>query len=205
MIKLLFRVVVWLSLPDRSKDWRLKDLTWSMDYCDWVEGFPWYWPHPTVTTYTRKHGFSQQYGRFRARFRMQKDFCFWLLQLEKHRYCEVDHFEIFDKGVGVSTYNNPDFNSQRRIPHRDYMNPHCEVHIPFMKIISRVKYRSPKVREWILRQERRYEIIWRKRFILFKVDGWPCGVVFRHVPRQPMFPVVSGPKHEDIRELEVRF
>ena len=203
MIKLLFRIVVWLNLPDRSKDWEEKDCTWTMTQCGTIDHFPWkFGDTPMTTTYAHGQAFSQLYGRFRATFKMEEGFCFWLLQIDKHRYCEIDHFETFDDHVGLCTFNNPDFNSQRRIPWRETMNPLFAGYIPFMGIYKRVLYRSRKVREYILRKERRYEIVWRKRFILWKVDGWICGVVFRHIPRQPQFLVVSGPKKEDIRELQ---
>jgi len=175
-----------------------------MDFCEWKEKLPWYWTPPITTTYSRGHSFSQQYGRFRSKFQMKKGWCFWLLNLEKHQYLEIDSFEIFDNSVALTTWKNQHFNSQHRIPHRDFMNPHYEGHIPFMKITSRISWKSKKVREYILEKPRRYEISWRKWFILWRVDGWPVGITFRKIPRQPMFPLVTGPKPEDIEELEVR-
>jgi len=205
MIKLLFRIVVWLNLPDRSKDWEEKDCTWTMTQCATLDHFPWkFGDNLHVTTYSHGPTFSQMYGRFRATFKMEATWCFWLLQLENHQYLEIDHFEILEKSVAVSTYKNPLYNSKRRIPWKESMNPMYEGHAPILNILGRVQYRSRKVREYILRKERRYDIVWRKRFILWKVDGWPCGVVFRHIPRQPQFLVVSGPKKEDIRELQVK-
>jgi len=206
MIRLLFNIVVWLRLPDISKRWKLKDCTWDIDTCDCNEGFPWHWSPPTTTTYANnKQGFHQQYGRFRAKFQMKKGWCFWLLNLEHGEYLEIDHFEIFDEKLALSSWRNKHFNSQRRIPNRDFINPEYEGHIPFKRdIYSRIYFRGEKVREYILAKPRRYEIVWRRWFVLWKVDGWPCGVMFRHIPRQPMFLVVTGPKMEDIEELQVK-
>ena len=208
MLRLLFRIVVWLGLPDISKRWLVTDCTWTKHTCPTVDHFPWKFDEYTITTtYAHGQAFSQLYGRFRAKFQMQEGWRFWLLQLEKHRYLEIDHFEIFDTHVGLCTWNNKNFDSQRRIPWRlETMNPLYLEKIPFMKNnYTRVLYGSPRVREYILAQPRRYDIVWRRWFVLFKVDGWPCGVIFRNIPRQPLFLVVSGPELRDIEEMEVKF
>ena len=193
---------------DISRDWKLKDMTWTMDTCDWKDHLPWKFDeYLTTTTYgSGKKGFHQQYGRFRCKFQMQKGWCFWLLQLEKHRYCEVDHFELFRKSCSLTTWRNPHFNSQHGVPEQRYMNPEYEKKIPYKRdIYSRVKFYNKAVRRYILEKPRRYEIVWRKRFILWKVDGWPVAIMFRHIPKQAMFVLVSGPKPDEIEELEVRF
>ena len=203
----LFLLFARLTNRNISKDWKLRDLTWTMDFCEWNDSLPWYWPPPVVTTYSRGTSFSQLYGRFRAKFQMKEDpkSCFWLLNLEKNRYLEIDQFEIFDNSVALTTWNNPHFNSQRRVPWRDTMNPHFAGKVPFMKsIYKQIRWTSPKVREYILAKPRRYEIVWRKWFVLWRIDGWPVAISFRNVPKQPMYPVVTGVPEKEIEELQVR-
>jgi len=206
MLKLFFNLVVLLKLGDISKKWKTEKCTWDIDNCETYNCLPWKFGElPMTTTYSNQHSFSQQYGRFRAKFKMNEKWCWWLLQLEKNQYLEIDHFEIFDKHVGLCSWKNTHFNSQRRIPWREFINPKCEIHIAFMKdIYSRRLFGSSRVRKYILEKPRRYEIIWRKWFILWKVDGWPCGIMFRDIPRQDMYPILSGPEENEILEMQIR-
>ena len=194
-----------LNLSDISKSWDSKDCTWDIQNCVTLDRFPWKFGDTKITTTyaNNKQGFHQQYGKFRAKFQMQEGWCWWLLQLEGGEYLEIDHFETFEKNVGLCSWRNKHFNSQRRVPNRDLLNPKFEGYIPFMReIYSRILFKDKKIREYILSKPRRFEIIWRKRFIMWKVDGWPCGIMFSNIPRQAMFPVLSGPS--EIQEMQIK-
>lgn len=207
MFRLLFNIVIRLRLRDISKNWNTKKCTWDLKTGETKNRFPWsFGDNPITTTYGKnKKGFHQQYGRFRAKFRMKEGFCFWLLQIEHGQYLEIDHFETFPNSISLTSWRNRHFNSQRRIPNRTYINPKYTGDIQLMKnTYSRVKIRNKKARDYILSKSHRFEIIWRKWFILWKVDGWPCGIVFRNISRQPMFIVVTGIEKENIEEIQVR-
>ena len=149
----------------------------------WVRRFPWYSNNKDMYT-TYKDGVSMLYGDIHIRVRLGEYGIpsMWLLNLEEGKVQEIDVFERMKDKLYFSIHSNRKTNNY-------YIYPNCvkTPHPDYAVVQSKVK-------DYIESTERyhTYSLIWRKRYVLWKIDGIAVAISFRRVPTQKMWLVLSN-------------
>jgi len=173
---------------------KLEDLTFcssAQDHLMYNE-LPWGWKAYTNYGKESKDRFTQRYGKFYCQMKLLDKGCFWLLNISHLPYNEIDHIEIFDDNLKVTTWYNK-HGGQTQLEPKENINPSFKGHNYFDCPHRSVKYYNPLVRQWILGDSHLFTIIWRKWFVAWRIDNILIGVkLFYPIPRQHMSMIASN-------------
>ncbi|OGM08829.1 hypothetical protein A2Z67_02370 [Candidatus Woesebacteria bacterium RBG_13_36_22] len=151
--------------------------------------FPWGSNPNAKTNYDQ---LRQRYGRFHCRMRLLDKGCFWLLNISHQPYDEIDHIEIEDKFLYVTTWHNR-HGGQKQVEPEENVNPLYTGHNHTDAPHRCVKYYDPLIRQWILNDSHLFTVIWRKWFVAWRIDNILIGVkLFYPIPRQQMYMIATN-------------
>jgi len=134
----------------------------------------------------------QRYGRFHAMMSLREIGCFSLLNISRLPYEEIDHIEIFDDHLQVTTWHGK-WGGQQQVEPNENINPLFTGHNHFNCPHKTIEYRNPLIREWILTGSHLFTIIWRKWFVAWYIDEILIAIVLFHpIPKMHLYMLATN-------------
>jgi len=158
-----------------------------------VDYFPWGKDRYKITRTT--YGIIKQVtGIFNCKMKTWNDGCFWLLNISENQYNEIDHFEFRDDHIQVGSQRNRHGGGQYFFTPEIKISPLYEGPMRGACKTFVASFKSPEARNWVISKAHVYTIIWKRWFILWKIDGIPVALCLKRsaIPQQHMYMLATN-------------
>lgn len=157
-----------------------------------VDYFPWGKNYKLIRT---TYGIIKQVtGIFNCKMKTWDNGCFWLLNISENQYNEIDHFEFMKDCMKITSWRNKHDNGQYFFTPEIKISPLYEGPLRGACKMFEKKFRSKEARNWVLNRVHVYTIIWKRWFILWKIDGIPVALCLKKsaIPQQHMYMLATN-------------